>query len=70
MESQFHVNADCICLNTEDKKQEMEKILKTQSCARRIVIKVLKESEKEETHEGMCIQSVRPRQINYGISGE
>ena len=41
----FLIDAECVCQATEDKKQEMEKLLKTQSCAKRITIKVLEESK-------------------------
>ena len=50
MEHHFYINAECVCQATENKKQEMEKLLKTQSCAKGITIKVLEETN----NEGKC----------------
>ncbi len=39
----------------EDKKQEVEKVLKTKTCARGIAIEVLEEAKMEEDNEGIAI---------------
>ena len=50
LEHQFLVNSECVCLDTEEMKEELERTLKAESCAMKVSVR--EESKAEINDEG------------------